>query len=248
MTETPLEEVANLIAKSKHLVVFTGAGVSTESGLSDYRGPDGVWTRRDKGLGPKPGPAIDQVRPNASHKAIVDLQDLGLLKYLISQNVDNLHLQSGIHEDNLAELHGNINLLRCSGCDTKFTLADVRWDRRKFGPGYKKQNAHPNQPTCTKCGSRLYSSVVNFGDAMPEAETTLAYEHAGKADVMLVVGSTLRVFPAAELPIVTKRNGGKLVIVNIGETGLDEMADYRIEGKAGEILPVMVAKVKSLLE
>ena len=126
-----LEQSAQLIAHSQHLVVFTGAGISTESGIPDFRGPNGVWTRRDKGLPPprwKVRP--DQVRPNLGHMVIRELQDLGIMKFLISQNVDNLHLASGITPDMIAELHGNGNLMRCLECDKQFPKDDF-WDEEK---------------------------------------------------------------------------------------------------------------------
>ncbi|KPV64033.1 MAG: NAD-dependent protein deacetylase [Candidatus Bathyarchaeota archaeon BA2] len=115
--ESDLERKINTLAQwmfeARYLVVFTGAGISTESGLPDFRGPNGIWTRMDKGLPPKSMPAWDSVQPNKGHLAIVELQNLGKLKFLISQNVDNLHLKSGINPELLAELHGNIAKLRC---------------------------------------------------------------------------------------------------------------------------------------
>ena len=115
-----IERVAELIARARHLVVFTGAGISTESGLPDFRGPDGVWTRRDKGLPPPRGKRIKDVRPNAAHMAVVRLQELGLMRALISQNVDNLHLASGIEPELLSELHGNALRDRCMNCERTF--------------------------------------------------------------------------------------------------------------------------------
>jgi len=116
--EERIEQLAQWISEAKYLVVFTGAGISTESGLPDFRGPDGIWTRRDKGLPPNPRP-FSSAEPNLGHRALVDLQNLGKLHFLISQNVDNLHLKSGIRPDLLAELHGNITKLRCQRCQTQ---------------------------------------------------------------------------------------------------------------------------------
>src|SRR5512136_1346874 len=112
-----IQTLAQWMYKSHHLIVFTGAGMSTESGISDFRGPDGVWTRRDKGLPPKPmSVPMDALEPNAGHRAIFELQKIGKLQFLISQNVDNLHLKSGINQEILAELHGNVSKLRCERC------------------------------------------------------------------------------------------------------------------------------------
>ncbi|OLS20754.1 MAG: NAD-dependent protein deacylase 2 [Candidatus Heimdallarchaeota archaeon LC_3] len=127
-----LDKIASLIVKSNHLVIFTGAGISTESGLADYRGLDGVWTRRDKGLRPKPGPSVELVKPNRAHLAIKELQDLGFLKFLISQNVDNLHLRSGFRPELITELHGNHALMQCSSCDLRYSKENVNWDDNAF--------------------------------------------------------------------------------------------------------------------
>lgn len=242
-----LNQIAKLIVESKHLVFFTGAGVSTESGLADYRGPDGVWTRRDKGLKPKPGPLIEEVQPNPAHNAITELQNLGLLKFLISQNVDNLHLLAGINPKILAELHGNHALMKCLNCDRRFTKTEVNWDA-KFGHGYRTQQPVAGQPPCPHCQGRIISSIVNFDDPMPENEMEMAFSHSRKADVYIVVGSTLLVQPAASMPRETLMQGGTLVIINLGETPLDQVAHYKITAKAGIFLTELVKEVKKLLE
>ncbi|MFW9929058.1 MAG: NAD-dependent deacetylase, partial [Candidatus Thorarchaeota archaeon] len=223
-----LPEIADLIIQSKHLVFFTGAGISTDSGLSDYRGPDGVWTRRDKGLPPKPSPNVKDVKPNKGHYSLVELQNLGLLKFLISQNVDNLHLKSGIKSDFLAELHGNHNLLKCIRCDLRYSKESVEWDDLKYGYGYRTHKPVSNQPRCPSCFGRLISSVVNFDDPMPEKEMKLAQEHTRMSDVFVVVGSSLVVQPAASFPLEAKNNGSIVIIINKGETPLDNISDYRV--------------------
>ena len=239
-----LIKIADLIINSTHLVIFTGAGVSTESGLADYRGPDGVWTRRDKGLKPKPSPSVEQVKPNKAHIAIAELQNLGFLKFLISQNVDNLHLMSGINPEIIAELHGNYALMKCLECDLRISKEEVNWDDNVFGKGYRSQSPVLEQPKCPNCQGRLISSVVNFDDPMPIKEMDQATNHSKKADVYVVVGSTLLVQPAASLPVLALENGAKLVIINLGETPLDVYAHFRITGKAGEILSQLLSKVR----
>ena len=183
-----IETLAQWMYESKYLVVFTGAGLSTESGLPDFRGPDGLWTRRDKGLPPEPlKVAWDAVEPNAGHLAIAELQKLNKLKFLISQNVDSLHLKSGIRPDMLAELHGNITKLRCRRCEETVNREEGR--------------------TRCHCGGVLVKSVVGFGEALPRKDLMLSYEHARKSDLFVVVGSSLVVTPAADMPRETLLSG-----------------------------------------
>lgn len=242
-----VQKVAEILANSKYLVAFTGAGISTESGLPDYRGPEGVWTLREKGLKPMlPRKPMHLVQPNPGHFAIVDLYKLGLLKYLISQNVDNLHLKSGIPSEILAELHGNSGKMKCLGCDTRFLKQEIGWDDHLHGKGYRTEKSRSNQPRCPYCECRIISSVVNFNDPMPEKEMQEAEKHTRKCDVMLAIGSTLSVVPAASFPVIAKRLGAFLIIINVGKTELDTMADVRIEAKSGEFLPLVIDHIKAL--
>ncbi|MFV2016684.1 MAG: Sir2 family NAD-dependent protein deacetylase, partial [Candidatus Heimdallarchaeota archaeon] len=168
-----------MIINSKHLVIFTGAGISTASGLSDYRGPDGVWTRRDKGLKPL---SIripwNKIQPNDVHYRIVDLFKLGLVKAVLSQNVDGLHLDSGLETEILAEIHGNKNLMKCKSCDSRFTKSEIHWNEDEFGKGYRSSSPVAGQPSCTVCGGQIISSIINFGDPMPEKETEFSLTHS----------------------------------------------------------------------
>lgn len=248
MIEEKLEKLAQIIAKSERLVVFTGAGISTESGLPDFRGPDGVWTRRDKGLPPRPmSKPWSEVDPNLAHLAVVELQNMGKLDFLISQNVDNLHLKSGIRYDIIAELHGNTTLMRCLKCDARMTFKEAGWDKNKWGTGYRTNPVYRGQPICPKCGGRIINSVVNFGDSLPEKDLRESMEHSANCDVFLVIGSSLVVTPAAHMPQVAKENGAKLIILNKGETPFDGVADIRLWGTAGEIMSKVVKRVKEIL-
>jgi NAD-dependent SIR2 family protein deacetylase len=243
-----IELIANWIYDSNNLVVFTGAGLSTESGIPDFRGPDGVWTRRDKGL-PPPKMAIpfDQVKPNQGHYAILELLNLGKLKYLISQNVDGLHVKSGIPFEKLAELHGNRYFMKCTECGKKMTFEEAGWDKKKMGQGYRSGRIRKNQPNCPECGGRLFSSIVNFGDFLPMDELEESQRRSQAADVFFVIGSSLVVNPAASMPEIAWRNGAKLIILNQGETPYDNVADLRFFDKIGDVLPKIVSKVKDLM-
>ena len=243
-----IETIARWIVESDHVVAFTGAGISTDSGIPDFRGPDGAWTRRDAGLPPPrwrvpPG----QVEPNASHMSLVELQQLGKLRFLITQNTDNLHRRSGIDRDILAELHGNGQLMRCLGCDRMHGRQEVGWDTAGWGPGYRTQKPMPGQPACPDCGGRLISSVVNFGDPMPHKEMMLAERHARRCDLMLALGSSLLVTPAAALVGLALGFGARVVLVNRGRTPYDEAVTLRVWRGIGEVIPPAVERAKRML-
>ncbi|MGK3985621.1 Sir2 family NAD-dependent protein deacetylase [Sorangium sp. So ce136] len=244
-----IETLARWIAGSKHLVAFTGAGISTDSGIPDFRGPDGVWTRRDAGLPPPRWRVRSaELAPNVSHAALVALQELGLLRFLISQNTDNLHLRSGIRPELLAELHGNGALMRCLRCDRRYPRDAVGWDVELWGKGYRSKAQVLGQPPCPACGGRLISSVVNFGDPLPERELREAAEHAEQCDVMLVLGSSLVVNPAAALVGVALEAGAKVALINRGETPYDELVQLRSSAGIADVLPPAVARAKELVK
>ena len=232
MKNAPLEEriqtLARWLYESRHPVVFTGAGISTESGLPDFRGPDGLWTRRDKGLPPKQtSRPWRETEPNQGHYAIAELQKTGKLKFLISQNVDNLHLKSGIRPDLLAELHGNLSKMRCTACGQTV-------DRSL------------EETTC-KCGGTLVKSVVDFGQSLPEKDLTLSFHHSQKCDLFIVVGSSLVVTPAADMPLEALRAGARLVIINKGDTPFDGQAHLRFQEGINDVLPKAVRTLKKLM-
>jgi NAD-dependent SIR2 family protein deacetylase len=240
-----IERGAQWIAAAERVVVFTGAGISTDSGVPDFRGPDGVWTRRDKGLPPpRARVTMDRAEPNSGHLAILELQQMGKLHFLISQNVDNLHLTSGIRPDLIAELHGNRALTKCIDCDKRYSKEELGWDENNWGKGYRTQKPAPGQPVCD-CGGRIISSIVNFGDSMPEREMAVSMKVSGECDLFIVVGSSLVVSPANSFPAIAVRAGAKLIIINRGETPLDDLAHLRFEEGITEVFPAMVKKAGS---
>ena len=207
-----------------------------------------MWTRRDAGL-PPPRWRVppDRVEPNASHSSLVELQRLGKLRFLITQNTDNLHRRSGIRPELLAELHGNGRLMRCLGCDRVHGRKETGWDPRRWGPGYRAQKPMLGQPVCAGCGGRLISSVVNFGDPMPQREMELAEQHARGCDLMLALGTSLRVAPAAGLVGLALGSGARVVLVNRGETPYDEVVTLRAWTGIGETIPPAVQRAKRTL-
>ena len=247
--ERHIETIARWIVENEHIVAFTGAGISTDSGIPDFRGPEGVWTRRDAGL-PAPRWRVppEQVRPNASHSSLVELQRLGKLQFLITQNTDNLHRRSGIRPELLAELHGNGTLMRCLGCDRLYTRQEIEWDTNRWGPGYRTQRPIPGQPVCAVCGGRLISSVVNFGDLLPHKELAEAEHHARRCDLMLVLGSSLVVTPAASLVGLALKSGARVVLANQGKTPYDEAVALRVWTGMAEVIPPAVQRVKRAVE
>ncbi|MBW2060725.1 MAG: Sir2 family NAD-dependent protein deacetylase [Deltaproteobacteria bacterium] len=223
--EDRIQTLAQWIAEAERLVIFTGAGISTDSGLPDFRGPDGVWTRRDKGLAPRPRDRDwTATEPNEGHMAIVDLMNMGKLAFLISQNIDNLHLKSGIPFDMLAELHGNLARLRCVRCEKTYPKSE----------GVEK----------CECGGDLKSSVVDFGDSLPSKDLMESFEHSQKCDLFIVVGSSLVVTPAATMPRVAMEAGAKLIIINQGETPFDRVCHLRFEEGITDVLPKAIQLLK----
>ncbi len=227
-----IDKLAHWMAEAKYLVVFTGAGISTESGLPDFRGPDGLWTRQEKGLPPLPRTDWTQSQPNQGHLAIVELQNMGKLKFLISQNVDNLHLKSGIRPELIAEFHGNLAKLRCTSCDLQVdSFPDL---------------LNAPCPVCEK--GKLVPSVVNFGDPIPQMAYTESTRHSMNCDLFVVAGSSLVVYPAAKMPELAYKAGAKLVIINRGETPFDRICHLRFWENTGDVLPQAVTRMKDLLE
>ena len=251
-----IEEVANLILSSKRIVVFTGAGISTESGIPDFRGPDGLWTKFDPedftyqrfvtsrearkrlwGMSKTVGLLWHDMKPNDAHYAVAELEKLGKLDCVITQNVDGLHQKAGNSEDRVIQLHGNMQWAKCLSCGERWRNEEVmRW-----------VEAGAEDPECVKCGGIIKPEGVFFGEAMPVKETMEAERRSSMCDLCIVIGSSLVVYPAALMPQYAVQSGAKLVIINEGETSLDHAADIRIDDKAGKVMSQVVKKVKAKL-
>jgi NAD-dependent SIR2 family protein deacetylase len=225
--EERIRKLAQWMFEAQNIVLLTGAGISAESGLPDFRGPDGFWTRQDIEL-PTKFRLFTSVEPNAGHRAIAELQNLGKLRFLITQNVDNLHLRSGIRPELLAELHGNVTRLRCQLCQTQVA--------KSLG-----------LETCS-CGGKLVSSVINFGDPLPKKDLEDSFWHSSQCDLFIIVGSSLVVAPANELPEVALRGRARVVVINQGETALDSRCHLRFDENIVDVLPPAVERLKKLLK
>ena len=226
-----IETLSRWITAAKYLVIFTGAGISTESGIHDFRGPDGLWTRQEKELPPPPRVDWSRIQPNQAHHAITRLQSMGILKFLITQNVDNLHIKSGFNPELIAEFHGNITKLRCTSCENQFDAFPDLIDKCC--------------PICEK--GRLVSSIVNFGDSIPRNVYEDSVRHSRLCDLFIVAGSSLTVYPAAEMPEIALKAGAKLVIINREKTPFDDRCHLRFLENTGAVLPLVVSKIDKLI-
>lgn len=243
---TQLEPVAHLLAPSQGMVVFTGAGISTESGIPDYRGPDGVWqTNRIPTAASVPTdaagrevrwqqhrqryPQLQAKTPNAGHLAIADLERHRRVRTIITQNIDGLHQKAGSAPERVLELHGSSHRLRCVACGQIHESAGIvaRLERGE------------RDPVCERCGGVLRSSTVLFGEPLPVETLRRAVVACTETDLMLVVGSSLVVKPAAQLPVVARKNGAMLVIINREPTPLDNLANAVVRGEAGPVLQTL---------
>lgn len=238
--EDAVDRLQRMIADARNVVGFTGAGISTESGIPDFRSPGGIWTRH------KPiqfeaflasaearretwrrkfatHATIDMATPNAGHRALARLVEQGSMSAVITQNIDGLHQASGIPDDKIIELHGNTTYAVCLACRRRYRLS---WVREVFADSERL-------PVCTDCGGHVKTATISFGQPMPEAEMERAEAATLAADLFIVLGSSLVVYPAAGFPRLAKRNGARLVIVNRDPTDQDRLADLVIHAEIG---------------
>ncbi|MGA2671467.1 MAG: NAD-dependent deacylase [Dehalococcoidia bacterium] len=247
-----IERLAQLIIESQKVVVFTGAGISTESGIPDFRSPGGIWSRYDpedftiqKFLSSPAarkniwkmsveGGLLAGAEPNLAHYAIADLYQLGKLDCVITQNIDNLHQKAGVPEDKVFELHGNVGWVVCLSCHRRFPMPDVL-QRIKDGI---------EVPDCPDCQGILKPDAVFFGEALLQETLQEAIRRAQNCDLFIVIGSTLVIYPAAYIPTYAIEAGAKLAIVNLTPTPFDHYATVVIRGKAGELMSKVMEKVR----
>ena len=238
-----IAELTELLRNARHAVVFTGAGISTESGIPDFRSPGGIWTKmmpvqfQDYIADPEARriswerrfemeETWNAVRPNAGHLAVAELVRRGIVAAVITQNIDNLHQVSGVPEDRVIELHGNTRYAKCLNCGARMEIPDIR----------THFDAHGIAPDCKFCGGIIKTATISFGQAMPETEMARAEEVSLAADVFLAVGSSLVVYPAAAFPLLAKRAGARYAILNREATEQDPYADLVLHREIGPTL------------
>lgn len=250
--EFKISNVTDLIVNSGKIVVFTGAGVSTESGIPDFRSPGGIWakfdpedftiqkfisdpeSRRKQWKFLVDGGLFADAEPNQAHLAVAELEKLGKLDGVITQNIDNLHQMAGNSPEKVFELHGSMNWVRCLNCNERYPMEHIK-ERLQKGEEI---------PECKNCNGMLKPDVVLFGEALPQDVMSDATDHARNCDLFIVIGSSLVVYPAAYMPVYATEAGAKLVIINMTATTYDYIATEVIYEKAGGVMQKILDNVK----
>lgn len=248
MEEHKLKQAAELIVHSSHNTGFTGAGISVESGIPPFRGENGLWNKYDPGIldlsyfyshPEKAWPVIKEIfyeffgsaRPNEAHKALAELEKMGLLHSVITQNIDNLHQEAG--STRVYEFHGNSKYLVCQKCNERFEV--------------KEEFLEHLPPRCEKCGSVLKPDFIFFGEMIPQYAYQKSVEEARKAEVFIVIGTTGEVVPASLIPQMAKENGVKIIEVNPNpSTFTHSLTDVFLQGKATEVMSEFLREIKAM--
>jgi NAD-dependent deacetylase len=253
-SETPsVETVAGWLRAASHVVVLTGAGISTESGIPDFRGPNGVWTKdpsaektatlqyymsdpevRTRAWQNRLRSEMWNAEPNDAHRALVDLERKNALHALVTQNVDGLHHAAGQSPAIVVEIHGNVREAKCMSCDWRGPMAET----------LSRVRAGEADPACEHCNGILKSATISFGEDLVPDDLVRAQRAASHADVFLALGTSLVVYPAAALPDLARRAGARLAIVNAEPTPFDDLADIVSRDRLGMWLPALAARLK----
>jgi NAD-dependent deacetylase len=249
-----LETLVQLLTHAQRAVAFTGAGVSTESGIPDFRSPGGIWDRyrpidfreflADPGArretwrrGLQTYPVLAAAQPNPAHLALAELERLGKLRWVITQNIDGLHVRAGSSPETVIELHGNAHGVKCLACGARFERTAI----------HARVDAGEADPPCERCRGQLKPATISFGEALPAEAIERAEQAARSCDLMLVIGSSLVVYPAAGLPELALRRGAQLAIVNASETHLDARAAVVLREPAGLVLSALMEQLRPRL-
>lgn len=244
-----VERAARLVADARRIVVFSGAGISTESGIPDFRGPNGTWTRnpdnerlatlsfyrsdpelRKRAWRIRLDSPMRTAEPNAAHHAVASLDRDGRLVAVVTQNVDGLHRRSGLDPSKVVEVHGTFDATECLGCGDSRPMTEVL-DRVRAGE---------DDPACADCGGVLKSATIFFGQSLVPEVIDAAFAAARACDLVLAVGTTLSVYPAARTVPIAREAGARVVIVNGEPTEMDDVADAVVRGRLGEVLPTIL--------
>ena len=256
-----VEKASRLLARSQYVVALVGAGMSAESGIPTYRGPGGLWTRIgepdprsyqafvadpkgwwERTLNSERNPeqperaemraAMANAKPNPGHYALVDLERIGVLRHIITQNVDNLHREAG--NTRLSEIHGNRTLLRCMDCSLRLRREEVQIVEAP--------------PLCPECGGIIKSDGVMFGEPIPQDVLERCFRETELCDCMLVLGTSGTVYPAAGFPLEARRRGVPIIEINVNPTPLTDIAEVSLRGPTGDLLPLLVTKIRKLVK
>jgi NAD-dependent deacetylase len=247
--DSAIAHLTDMVQEARSVVPFTGAGISTECGIPDFRSPGGLWTKNrpipfDEFMASQEArneswrrrfAMEDQfggARPGRGHRALASLYRAGKVSAVITQNIDNLHQASGIAPDHVVELHGNTTFALCLDCGDRYELD---WVRRRM------EAANGCAPDCKSCGGFIKTATISFGQSMPDAAMQRAQELAHSCDVFMAIGSSLLVWPAAGFPLTAKQNGARLVIINREPTEFDELADLVVRQDIGTVLEPFIA-------
>ena len=247
--DSRLEQALGLIEACNRIVVLTGAGISTDSGIPDFRGPKGVWTKnpdaekmatlqnyladgelRERSWKSKLDSAARRAKPNVGHRALVTLERQEKLHTLITQNIDGLHQDAGTDPDKVVEIHGTVRDVMCMSCD----------DRASMEVAFERVRAGEADPSCRRCGGILKSATISFGQALVAEDLARSQQAALECDLMFAIGTTLAVFPIAAVVPVAHRAGASVVILNAEATEMDDLADVVLRGQIGEVLPALI--------
>jgi NAD-dependent deacetylase len=252
LDQAQLEEIAAWLRDARRVVVLTGAGISTESGIPDFRGPNGLWTKdpaaektatlqyymgdpevRRHAWQNRLKSEMWTAQPNAAHRALVDLERQGALHFLVTQNIDGLHHAAGQSDDIVVEIHGNVREAKCMTCGWRGPMAET----------LERVRAGEEDPCCLECGGILKSATISFGENLVAEDLERAQLAASDATVFLALGTSLGVYPAAALPEIALRAGARLVIFNAEETPFDGLADAVLRDQLGDLLPALAALI-----
>ena len=243
-----MTSLQDMIREARVILPFTGAGISTECGIPDFRSPGGIWTKNrpipfDEFLASQEarnkswrrqfalGDAFGQAQPGRGHRALATLYRAGKVPAVVTQNIDNLHQASGIAPEHVVELHGNTTYALCLDCERRYELSWVR-ERVDAGNGCA--------PDCETCGGLIKTATISFGQAMPDTAMRHAQDFTLSCDLFLAIGSSLVVWPAAGFPLMAKRNGARLIIINREPTDFDDVADLVVREDIGTVLEPFV--------